>query len=116
MPKSWREGSGLVARGSGGWNGIGNLGGEGEVEDLERKLQWWVMVRGREDTWEWVGGGDVFSVKVLRRKLEDRGVGGEVTGGETGWCTLIPRKVNIFIWRDEGGYQREMRLTTGGSI
>ena len=61
-------------------------------------------VRGKEDVWEWdLGGGDGFSVKVLRNKLDEVRGGGDVRGGETSWCHLVLGKVNIFIWRAKLG-------------
>ena len=63
-----------------------------------------VPVRGKGDAWEWdLGGDDGFSVKILRNKLEVGSEGDAGRGDETGWCPLLPRKVNIFIWRTKLG-------------
>ncbi|KAJ9539578.1 hypothetical protein OSB04_026084 [Centaurea solstitialis] len=71
----------------------------GELEELENLLSGWYPVRGREDKWEWSNSSDGgFSTKKVREMLGEGGSIGEESGG-TLWCSAIPRKVNVFMWR-----------------
>ena len=50
------------------------------------------------DTWVWDLSSDgAFSVSETRRWIDDRVL--PVGMLKTRWCVLVPRKVNIFIWR-----------------
>ncbi|KAJ9535843.1 hypothetical protein OSB04_un001002 [Centaurea solstitialis] len=72
----------------------------GELRELERKLSGWEPVRDKRDGWDWsfdVGKG--FSVKRCREVIVE-GRGAQASGsGETLWCRIVPKKVNIFMWR-----------------
>ncbi|GKE46043.1 RNA-directed DNA polymerase, eukaryota, reverse transcriptase zinc-binding domain protein, partial [Tanacetum coccineum] len=50
--------------------------------------------------WRWRLSDDgEFTVKVLARLIEEKIVRGESGGQETFWNNLVPKKVNIFVWR-----------------
>ncbi|KAL4568544.1 hypothetical protein LXL04_024158 [Taraxacum kok-saghyz] len=50
------------------------------------------------DTWVWgLSSDDGFSIAETRRWIDDRVL--PVGLLKTRWCVLVPRKVNIFIWR-----------------
>ena len=49
-----------------------------------------------DDTWAWTIGTTSFSVKSARHKI-DRGFLPD--GPRTRWNSLLPKKINIFIWR-----------------
>ncbi|KAL4565506.1 hypothetical protein LXL04_029604 [Taraxacum kok-saghyz] len=50
------------------------------------------------DGWRWMlGTDDGFTVRETRRWIDDRVL--PVGLIQTRWCDLVPRKVNIFIWR-----------------
>ncbi|GJX57414.1 RNA-directed DNA polymerase, eukaryota, reverse transcriptase zinc-binding domain protein [Tanacetum coccineum] len=61
-------------------------------------LEWdWVRnIRGRR--WAQVEDG-VFKVKELTRFVEEKILHVESGGQETIWNKLVPKKVNIFVWR-----------------
>ncbi|KAJ9559863.1 hypothetical protein OSB04_005023 [Centaurea solstitialis] len=71
----------------------------GELVEFERVLSGWSPVRGRVDKWEWSASSDgTFSTKKVRELLGE-GERVVVEGGGTEWCSVIPRKVNVFMWR-----------------
>ncbi|GJT84887.1 ALP1-like protein [Tanacetum coccineum] len=83
-----RRPEGRVAEKEGGLRVFGRGNGSG-LESLEG-----------EDIWRWKPneeGG--FAVKELTRMLEDRILDVESTGEDTIWLKLVPKKVNIFVWR-----------------
>ena len=52
------------------------------------------------DSWRWVLASDgVFSVKHIRELIDERILRSPAYVEETSWCKLVPRKVNVFIWR-----------------
>ncbi|GJW20606.1 RNA-directed DNA polymerase, eukaryota, reverse transcriptase zinc-binding domain protein [Tanacetum coccineum] len=52
------------------------------------------------DKWRWTLNGDGdFSVKDLSRLVEEKILDVERGGQETIWNKLVPKKVNIFVWR-----------------
>ncbi|KAJ9536243.1 hypothetical protein OSB04_un000576 [Centaurea solstitialis] len=76
-----------------------NLKFHGELADLESKLVGWEPKRSMKDLWAWeldrING---FSVKGLWKILAE--VGREGNDGEkTVWLSLVPKKVNVFMWR-----------------
>ena len=57
-------------------------------------------MRGKRDRWVWEHDKDRgFSVKKLRELLEERELQGGSSGEVTEWLTLVPKKVNVFLWR-----------------
>ncbi|KAJ9564272.1 hypothetical protein OSB04_000238 [Centaurea solstitialis] len=84
----------------------------GELRGLEVLLRGKDPVKDKKDWWEWsleVGKG--FSVKRYREAfIESRGTV-DVGSVETLWCKLVPKKVNIFMWRARIG-----RLPTRESL
>ena len=59
------------------------------------------------DTWKWnLDDNGVFKVKTLTTLIEDCITHVGNSSQETVWNKLVPRKVNVFIWRDlKGDYQ-----------
>ncbi|GJT43170.1 reverse transcriptase domain, reverse transcriptase zinc-binding domain protein [Tanacetum coccineum] len=75
----------------------GNSGGLGEVRAWGR-----VLGDGRDirDKWRWVLGEDrEFTFKELARLVEEKIPHVESGSHETLWNKLVPKKVNIFVWR-----------------
>ncbi|KAJ9559219.1 hypothetical protein OSB04_013833 [Centaurea solstitialis] len=72
----------------------------GEFESLRELLRNWEPRRGRSDVWEWkldVEKG--FTVKKCRECLVKSRGRCNSSVGETLWNNLVPRKVNILMWR-----------------
>nr|GEV41033.1 RNA-directed DNA polymerase, eukaryota, reverse transcriptase zinc-binding domain protein [Tanacetum cinerariifolium] len=58
------------------------------------------LIRRIGDKWGWLLGKDgEFTVKELARLIEDKVLHVEGRGQETLWNNLVPKKVNIFMWR-----------------
>ena len=71
----------------------------GELEELERELLGWEPNRDRKDLWEWeFEKNKMFSVRKLRELMVERS-GGGLNGDETLWAAIVPKKVNVFMWR-----------------
>nr|GEY79614.1 RNA-directed DNA polymerase, eukaryota, reverse transcriptase zinc-binding domain protein [Tanacetum cinerariifolium] len=71
----------------------------GELRD-GREIRFWVD----RDRWRWAQVEDgVFKVKELTRLVEERILHVESGGQETIWNKLVPKKVNIFVWRARKG-------------
>ncbi|GKC88829.1 zinc finger, CCHC-type containing protein [Tanacetum coccineum] len=52
------------------------------------------------DIWRWKFNEDGgFAVKELTRLVEERTLDVENAGEDTSWFNLVPKKVNIFVWR-----------------
>lgn len=86
--------------------GIGRgVGGEGS--GVERKaipglalslFQPFKPIHDGHDTWHWTLAADGdFTVRNLSRSITTHY--SESYGGETKWCSVVPKKVNIFLWR-----------------
>ncbi|GJQ91220.1 RNA-directed DNA polymerase, eukaryota, reverse transcriptase zinc-binding domain protein [Tanacetum coccineum] len=59
---------------------------------------------GVEDKWRWTLSGDgEFAVKELARLIEEKVLRVEIGGHEMLWNNLVPKKVNVFVWRDLRG-------------
>nr|GEU93838.1 reverse transcriptase domain, reverse transcriptase zinc-binding domain protein [Tanacetum cinerariifolium] len=71
-----------------------------EFEDLMSVLQHVVLVNNCRDRWRWslVEDGE-FTVKELSKLIEEKILISDVGGQETLWNKLVPKKVNIFVWR-----------------
>ncbi|GKD86396.1 reverse transcriptase domain, reverse transcriptase zinc-binding domain protein, partial [Tanacetum coccineum] len=71
-----------------------------EYEDLIGVLQHVVIVNNCRDRWRWslVEDGE-FTVKELSKLIEENILISDVGGQETLWNKLVPKKVNIFVWR-----------------
>nr|GFA99981.1 reverse transcriptase domain, reverse transcriptase zinc-binding domain protein [Tanacetum cinerariifolium] len=50
-----------------------------------------------EDSWAWTVGGHSFSVSSARHLIDSRLLPEQ--GPATRWCNIIPKKINIFVWR-----------------
>ncbi|GJZ71757.1 reverse transcriptase domain, reverse transcriptase zinc-binding domain protein [Tanacetum coccineum] len=71
-----------------------------ELEDLVSVLQNVVVSYNCRDRWKWTLCEDgEFKVKDLSRLIEETILHVESGTQETLWNKLVPRKVNIFIWR-----------------
>ncbi|GJV82953.1 RNA-directed DNA polymerase, eukaryota, reverse transcriptase zinc-binding domain protein [Tanacetum coccineum] len=71
-----------------------------ELDDLVYVLQNVVVSNTCRDRWKWTLFDDgVFKVKDLTCLIEDKIFHVESDGQETLWNKLVPKKVNIFVWR-----------------
>ncbi|GKB54349.1 reverse transcriptase domain, reverse transcriptase zinc-binding domain protein, partial [Tanacetum coccineum] len=71
-----------------------------EFEDLLGVLQNVVIHNNCKDNWRWSLGEDGnFAVKDLSRMVEEKILHADSGGQETIWNNLVPKKVNIFVWR-----------------
>lgn len=62
-----------------------------------------IIDQNRKHRWKWkLDPKCEFSVKSLSRWIEQRHVRREVGSTKTKWNTLVPRKVNVFIWALNG--------------
>nr|GEV43773.1 reverse transcriptase domain, reverse transcriptase zinc-binding domain protein [Tanacetum cinerariifolium] len=71
--------------------------------ELEREKNVLVSKRG-EDTWKWnlSEDGD-FTVKELTAIIQDQSTNERQSNHETIWNRLVPRKINVFVWRATKG-------------
>ncbi|GJS77798.1 reverse transcriptase domain, reverse transcriptase zinc-binding domain protein [Tanacetum coccineum] len=72
----------------------------GEMEGLIGLLQNAKLSNDCRDQWRWnlnEDGG--FTVKDLTRKVEERTLQLEISRQDTIWNKLVPKKVNVFVWR-----------------
>ena len=61
-----------------------------------------VRLSDKVDRWRWnIGTTGDFSVADTRRRIDEIVLPNGVL--KTRWCSLVPRKVNIFVWRVRGG-------------
>ncbi|GKA10771.1 reverse transcriptase domain, reverse transcriptase zinc-binding domain protein [Tanacetum coccineum] len=84
------------------WDWIKSIRGRvsNEFEDLIGVLQYVVVSNDCRDSWRWSLNEDgVFTVKELTRLIEEKILISDNGGQETLWNKLVPKKVNIFIWR-----------------
>ncbi|GJV29789.1 RNA-directed DNA polymerase, eukaryota, reverse transcriptase zinc-binding domain protein [Tanacetum coccineum] len=59
-----------------------------------------VVDRNCRDKWRWTLSEDgEFAVKELTKLIEEKVLRMESGGRETLWNTLVPKKVNVFVWR-----------------
>ncbi|GKE10533.1 reverse transcriptase domain, reverse transcriptase zinc-binding domain protein, partial [Tanacetum coccineum] len=73
---------------------------EGRVAEKGRWVEGVWMWEYEWDIWRWKfteDGG--FAVKELTRLVEERTLDVENMGEDTSWINLVPKKVNIFMWR-----------------
>lgn len=71
-----------------------------EFDDLMGVLQFVVITYNCRDRWRWSLGEDGdFKVKALSRLIEEKILIPENGVQETLWNKLVPKKVNIFVWR-----------------
>ncbi|GKB38833.1 RNA-directed DNA polymerase, eukaryota, reverse transcriptase zinc-binding domain protein, partial [Tanacetum coccineum] len=71
---------------------------------LDRKKEISVVERGEwvdnRDQWKWSLSEDgKFTVRELSRLIEEKILVSDNAGRETIWNKLVPKKVNIFVWR-----------------
>ncbi|GJY96661.1 reverse transcriptase domain, reverse transcriptase zinc-binding domain protein [Tanacetum coccineum] len=71
-----------------------------ELEELLGVLQNVIILNDYRDKWRWTLGEDrKFTVKDLSRLVEEKIIHADSGGQETLWNKLVPKKVNIFVWR-----------------
>ncbi|GJX60145.1 reverse transcriptase domain, reverse transcriptase zinc-binding domain protein [Tanacetum coccineum] len=71
-----------------------------EFDDLTAVLQNVSVSNNCRERWRWAQVEDgVFKVKELTRLVEEKILHVESGGQETIWNKLVPKKVNIFVWR-----------------
>ena len=71
-----------------------------EFEELLGILQNVVILNDCRDKWRWsLGEEDEFTVKDLSRMVESKVLHVDSGGQETILNKLVPKKVNIFVWR-----------------
>lgn len=75
------------------------------------------MSRRGSDRWVWLLDEDgVFSVKGLRNLVEGRLFGSSNYLDSTKWISILPKIVNIFVWKLKIGrfFMREVWISTLG--
>ncbi|GJX28635.1 reverse transcriptase domain, reverse transcriptase zinc-binding domain protein [Tanacetum coccineum] len=84
------------------WDWVRNIRGRvcKELEDLLGALQHVVVSNNCRDQWRWSLDEDgEFTVKELSRLIEEKILLSNNGDQETLWNKLVPKKVNIFVWR-----------------
>ncbi|GKC51189.1 reverse transcriptase domain, reverse transcriptase zinc-binding domain protein, partial [Tanacetum coccineum] len=56
-----------------------------------------IILNDSEDTWTWSLGGNFFTVRSARCQIDGEFLLDQ--GHSTRWNQIIPKKVNIFVWR-----------------
>ena len=81
-----------------------------ELDDLVSLLRSVVVSIDCRDRWRWTLSDDgEFKVKELSSLVEDKILHVESGRQETLWNKLVPKKVNIFVWRALKGRLRFVR-------
>ncbi|GJU01875.1 RNA-directed DNA polymerase, eukaryota, reverse transcriptase zinc-binding domain protein [Tanacetum coccineum] len=78
---------------------------KGRWVNNEWQREWdWVMSHSGRDRWRWMlqDNGEL-TVKVLTRLVEEKVLRVENGNQETLWNNGLPKKINIFVWRDLKG-------------
>ncbi|GKD52396.1 reverse transcriptase domain, reverse transcriptase zinc-binding domain protein, partial [Tanacetum coccineum] len=84
------------------WDWVRNIRGRvcKELEDLLGALKHVVVSNNCRDQWRWsLDEEGEFTVKVLSRLIEEKILLSNNGDQETLWNKLVPKKVNIFVWR-----------------
>ncbi|GJZ59581.1 sodium/calcium exchanger NCL2-like protein [Tanacetum coccineum] len=82
------------------WVGCKILGESlGELEDCISLVRDQVPIRDGTDSWQWMLEDGGFTVKVLKVTVGEKVLGPRSQVEETKWCRIVPRKVNVFMWR-----------------
>ncbi|GJZ82563.1 ribonuclease H-like domain-containing protein [Tanacetum coccineum] len=69
----------------------------GDLGDLEELLK--EFSNGRDD-WKWrLDPNGVFFVRSLSHWIEERRASRMLGINKTGWINVVPKKVNVFVWR-----------------
>ena len=72
----------------------------GELLELQNLVANVSLNQNKRDTWRCsLEANGEFSVKSLSKWVEDRSLSGVSSSTQTLWSKIIPRKVNVFIWR-----------------
>lgn len=71
-----------------------------EFEDLLGKLQEWAPNHGHRDKrWWFLDESGDFTVKALKELVNEKELEGHSNLRETMWNKIVPRKVNVLVWR-----------------
>ncbi|GKE11062.1 reverse transcriptase domain, reverse transcriptase zinc-binding domain protein [Tanacetum coccineum] len=84
------------------WEWVRNIRGRvtRDLDELLGLVQNVVVHSNCRDKWRWLLGEDgEFTVKDLAILVEEKNLHVENGGHETLWNRLVPKKVNIFVWR-----------------
>nr|GEW04608.1 glycerol-3-phosphate acyltransferase 1 [Tanacetum cinerariifolium] len=83
------------------WDWVANPRGRssGELEDCISLVRDHVPSRDGTDSWQWMLEDGGFSVKVLKEMVDEKVLGPRSQVEETKWCRIVPRKVNVYMWR-----------------
>ena len=72
----------------------------GELEECVNLVRDQVPTRDGSDLWQWLLEMDGrFTVKGLREMVDEKVLGPRSSVEGTKWCKIVPRKVNVFMWR-----------------
>ncbi|GKB76561.1 hypothetical protein Tco_0943456, partial [Tanacetum coccineum] len=86
-----------------------------EFEDLLCVLQHVVVSNNYRDRWRWALDEDgEFTIKDLSRLIEDKILRSDNGCQETVWNKLVPKKVNVFVWRALRG-RLPVQVGSGGA-
>ena len=70
------------------------------MEELQNFLSQISLTRNRRDSWRWsLSHKGIFSVKELSNTIDDKCLSLDGLVQETRWNKLVPKKVNVFVWR-----------------
>ncbi|GJU94255.1 putative cupredoxin [Tanacetum coccineum] len=69
------------------------------LEDCISLVRHQVPTRDGIDSWQWMLEDGGFTVKVLKEMVDEKILGPRSQVEETKWCRIVPRKVNVFMWR-----------------
>ena len=84
------------------WDWIRDIRGRvgNELDDLIGLLQNVAISNNCMDRWRWkIFDDGIFMVKELSSFIEEKILHVELDGQEMRWNKLVPKKVNIFVWR-----------------
>ncbi|GJZ21789.1 reverse transcriptase domain, reverse transcriptase zinc-binding domain protein, partial [Tanacetum coccineum] len=95
------------------WSRVPRSRTSGGLEELEATLADVRLNQFNEDIWVWkLDAKGIFSVKALSRWIEQRM--GVADVNKTTWNNLVPRKVNVFVWRALNGILVRVELDKKG--
>ncbi|GKC16931.1 reverse transcriptase domain, reverse transcriptase zinc-binding domain protein [Tanacetum coccineum] len=71
----------------------------GKLDDCLSLVRDQVPTRDGTDSWQWLLEDGGFTVKRLKEMVDEKVLGMRSQIEETKWCKIVPRKVNVFMWR-----------------
>ncbi|GKB50694.1 RNA-directed DNA polymerase, eukaryota [Tanacetum coccineum] len=79
---------------------VGGVRAVEDLGDLEELLKEVSLSEYRRDGWKWrLDPNEVFHVRSLSHWIEERRASRMLWVNKIGWINVIPRKVNVFVWR-----------------